>query len=159
MRNSHVAKRWRRIPADDPVTPATQWAMREKAIPKVDGKRSLPEHQYTKRLRPAGMFYGKVLARRRLVRRSLPAMTVLRKARPASSWCVMETLVGVAAPSAHEAQRALRRDSCPMEEVPQISSKEIFSYLKQNAPANRRNRFRKQKGSVRRGAGKRGATG
>jgi isoquinoline 1-oxidoreductase len=56
--------------------------------------------------------------------------------------------VGVAAPSAHEAQRALDAMHAQWKEVPQISNKEIFSYLKQNAAAKMEDRFRKQKGSV-----------
>src|SRR3979490_1619946 len=38
-----------------------------------------------------------------------------------------------------------------MKEVPQISNKEIFSYLKQNAAAKSEDRFRKQKGAVEEG--------
>jgi len=64
--------------------------------------------------------------------------------------------VGVAAPSAHEAQRALTR-SCPMEgSAADLEQGDLFD-LKQNAPAKSEDRFRKQKGSVGRGAGKRGA--
>src|SRR5467141_4586249 len=59
--------------------------------------------------------------------------------------------VGVAAPSAHVAQRALDAIHAQWKEVPQISSKEIFSYLKQNAAARSEDRFRKQKGSVEEG--------
>src|SRR5258707_11664594 len=59
--------------------------------------------------------------------------------------------VGVAAPSAHVAQRALDAIHAQWKEVPQISSKEIFSYLKQNAAAKSEDRFRKQKGSVEEG--------
>src|SRR5260370_24753357 len=59
--------------------------------------------------------------------------------------------VGVAAPSAHEAQHALDAIHTQWKEVPQISSKEVFSYLKQNAALKTEDRFRKQKGSVEEG--------
>src|SRR3981189_379617 len=59
--------------------------------------------------------------------------------------------VGVAAPSAHRAQRALDAIHTQWKEVPQISSKEIFSYLKQNATAKSDDRNRGQKGSVEEG--------
>jgi len=59
--------------------------------------------------------------------------------------------VGVAALSAHEAQRALDAIHTQWKEVPQISSKEIFSYLKQNATAKSDDRNRGQKGSVEEG--------
>ena len=56
--------------------------------------------------------------------------------------------VGAAAPTASEAQKALDAIHTQWKEVPQISDKEIFSYLKQNAAAKSDDRFRKQKGSV-----------
>src|SRR5260370_35377843 len=59
--------------------------------------------------------------------------------------------VGAAAPSAHEAQRALDAIHTQWKEVPQISSKEVFSYLKQNAALKTEDRFMKQKGSVEEG--------
>ena len=50
------------LPAEDPVTPATQWTIAGKALPKVDGRAFVTgKHQYTTDLRPAGMLYGRVL--------------------------------------------------------------------------------------------------
>src|SRR6202140_2577559 len=50
------------LPAEDPITPATQWTIAGKAIPKVDGRAFVTgRHQYTPDLRPVGMLYGKVL--------------------------------------------------------------------------------------------------
>src|ERR1700674_1064958 len=50
------------LPAEDPITPATQWTIAGKAIPKVDGRAFVTgRHQYTPDLRPAGMLYGRVL--------------------------------------------------------------------------------------------------
>jgi isoquinoline 1-oxidoreductase len=56
--------------------------------------------------------------------------------------------VGVAAPSAHEAQNAIDAIHAEWKEAPQISNKELFAYLKQNATAKSRDRNRNQKGSV-----------
>src|SRR5207244_1637119 len=50
------------LPAEDPITPATEWTIAGKAIPKVDGRAFVTgRHQYTTDLHPAGMLYGKVL--------------------------------------------------------------------------------------------------
>jgi len=47
-----------------------------------------------------------------------------------------------------KAQEALDGLKAEWKEVPQISNKELFAYLKQNGAANTEDRFRKQKGSV-----------
>src|SRR5690242_5606687 len=59
--------------------------------------------------------------------------------------------VGVTAPSVHEAQKALDAIRTQWKEAPQVSSKEIFSYLKKNAEPSSNERFRHQKGSVEEG--------
>ncbi len=140
------------LQAEDPITPATQWTIAGKAIPKVDGRAFVTgRHLYTTDLRPAGMLYGKVLRPPSFgaalsscddrAAKVMPGVVVVRDG----------DFVGVAAPSAHEAQRALDALHAQWKEVPQISSKEIFSYLKQNAAAKSEDRFRKQKGSVEEG--------
>src|SRR2546422_8841144 len=48
-------------------------------------------------------------------------------------------------------QQALDALHAHWKEVPQISNKELFSYLKQNAADKSEERFRKQKGSVEEG--------
>ena len=50
------------LPAEDPVTPATQWKIAGKPVPKVDGRAFVTgRHQYTPDLHPAGMLFGKIL--------------------------------------------------------------------------------------------------
>ena len=140
------------LPAEDPVTPATQWTIAGKAIPKVDGRAFVTgKHQYTTDLHPAGMLHGKVLRPPSFgatltscddsAAKTMPGVFVVRDG----------DFVGVAAPSAHEAQRALNAIRAQWKAVAQISDKEIFSYLKQNAAAKSEDRFRKQKGSVEEG--------
>jgi CO/xanthine dehydrogenase Mo-binding subunit len=137
------------LPAEDPITPATQWTIAGKAIPKVEARAFVTgKHQYTSDLRPAGMLYGRVLRP--------PSFGATLTSCDDSAAKVMTGVVvvrdgdfvGVAAPSTHEAQRALDAIRAQWKEVPQISNKEIFSYLKQNAAAKSEDRFRKQKGSV-----------
>src|SRR2546427_6940235 len=52
----------RTLPAEDPITPASQWTIAGKPIPKVNGRAFVTgRHQYTPDLRPDGLLYGKVL--------------------------------------------------------------------------------------------------
>src|SRR5438132_1393532 len=140
------------LPAEDPITPATQWTIAGKAIPKVDGRAFVTgRHQYTPDLQPAGMLYGKVL-RPSSFGATLTAYDDSAAKAIAGVFVVRDgDFVGVAAPSAHEAQTALDAIHAQWKEVPQISNREIFSYLKQNAAAKTDDRFRKQKGSVEEG--------
>src|SRR5437899_2366931 len=48
------------LPAEDPITLATEWTIAGKAIPKVDGRAFVTGRpQYTTDLRPSGTLYGK----------------------------------------------------------------------------------------------------
>ncbi len=140
------------LPAEDPITPATEWTIAGKAIPKVDGRAFVTgKHQYTTDLRPAGMLYGKVLrppsfgatlsSFRQDETKPMPGVFVVRDG----------NFVGAAAASEREAQAALDAVKAEWKEVPQISNKELFAYLKQNGAAKTEDRFRKQKGSIEEG--------
>jgi CO/xanthine dehydrogenase Mo-binding subunit len=137
------------LPAEDPMTPASEWTVAGKPIPKVDGRSFVTgRHQYTPDMRPEGMLHGKVLRPPSFgatltscddsVAKAMAGVVVVRDG----------DFVGVAAPSAHAAKSALDAIHVQWKEVPQISNKEIFSYLKQNTAAKTEDRFRKQKGSV-----------
>jgi nicotinate dehydrogenase subunit B len=140
------------LPAQDPITPASQWTIAGKAIPKVDARSFVTgKHQYTTDLRPAGMLYGKVLRPPSFGAALVSCDDSAAKAMAGVVVVRDGNFVGVVAPSAHEAQLALNVMHAEWKEVPQISDKEIFSYLKQNASAKSEDRFRKQKGSVEEG--------
>jgi nicotinate dehydrogenase subunit B len=140
------------LPAEDPVTPATQWTIAGKAVPKVDGRAFVTgKHHYTTDLHPAGMLHGKVLRPPSFGATLTSCDDSAAKTMPGVFVVHDGDFVGVAAPSAHEAQRALNAIRAEWKEVPQISDQEIFSYLKQNAAAKSEDRFRKQKGSVEEG--------
>ncbi|HYW97469.1 MAG TPA: molybdopterin cofactor-binding domain-containing protein [Candidatus Elarobacter sp.] len=140
------------LPAEDPITPATEWTIAGKAIPKVDGCAFVTgRHQYTTDLHPAGMLYGKVLrppsfgatltSFRQNETKAMPGVFVVRDG----------DFVGAAAPTEREAQAALDAVKAEWKEVPQISNKELFAYLKQNGVGKTEDRFRKQKGSIEEG--------
>jgi nicotinate dehydrogenase subunit B len=140
------------LPAEDPITPATEWKVAGKPLPKVDGRAFVTgSHQYTSDIRLEGMLYGKVL-------RSPSFGATLTSYDDAAARAMSDVMVvrdgefvGVAAPSDHEAQKALDAIHAQWKEGPQVSSKEIFSYLKKNAEPTSNERFRRQKGSVEEG--------
>ncbi|HKV63329.1 MAG TPA: molybdopterin cofactor-binding domain-containing protein [Candidatus Acidoferrum sp.] len=137
------------LPAEDPTTPAAQWTVAGKPIRKVDGRSFVTgKHQYTPDMRLEGMLYGKVLRPPSFGATLTSCDDSAAKAMAGVVVVRDGDFVGVAAPSAHEAQRALDAIRAQWKEVPQISNKEIFLYLKQNAAAETEDRFRKQKGSV-----------
>jgi len=140
------------LPAEDPTTPAAQWTVAGKPVPKVDGRSFVTgRHQYTTDIWLPGMLYGKVLRPPSFGATLTSYGDTAAKAMSGVFIVRDGDFVGVAAPSAHEAQSALDAIRAQWKEVPQISSKEIFSYLKQNAVAKTDDRFRKQKGSVEEG--------
>ncbi|HYL84288.1 MAG TPA: molybdopterin cofactor-binding domain-containing protein [Candidatus Angelobacter sp.] len=137
------------LPAEDPVTPAAEWKIAGKPLPKVDGRAFVSgSHQFTSDIRLEGMLYGKVLrppsfgatltSYEDSAAKAISGVTVVRDG----------DFVGVAAPSAHEAKTALDAIRVQWKEVPQVSSKEIFSYLKKNAEAASNERSRRHKGSI-----------
>src|SRR5439155_8366413 len=139
------------LPAEDPITPAAQWTVAGKPIPKVDGRSFVTgHHQYTTDIRLPGMLYGKVL------RPPSFGATLISfrqsEAKPMTEVFVVRDgdFVGAAASTEREAQEALDTVKAEWKQVPQISNEELFAYLKQNA-AKTEDRFRKQKGSVEEG--------
>ena len=143
------------LPAEDPVTPAAEWTVAGKAIAKVDGRSFVTgKHQYTPDLRPAALLYGKILRPPSFgatlssyddsTTKAMPGVFVVRDG----------DFVGVAASGEHQAQNALNSIHAQWKEVPQISNKELFAYLKEKASANSDDRRRSQKGSVEDGLAK-----
>jgi nicotinate dehydrogenase subunit B len=140
------------LPAEDPVTPAMEWTVAGKSIPKVDARSFVTgKHQYTPDLRPAGLLYGKVLRPPSFDATITSYDEAAAKAMPGVFVVRDGDFVGAAAPSEHEAQKALDAIQVKWKETPQISNREIFSYLKKNAAATSEDRFRKQSGSMEEG--------
>jgi len=137
------------LPAEDLITPPTEWTVAGKPIPKVDGRSFVTgHHQYTTDISLPGMLYGKVL--RPPSFGATLASFQQSEAKPMPGVFVVRDgdFVGAAAPTEREAQEALDAVKAEWKEVPQIPNKELFAYLKQCAAANTEDRFRKQKGSV-----------
>jgi isoquinoline 1-oxidoreductase len=137
------------LPAEDPVTPADQWTVAGKPIPKKDGRNFVTgKHQYTPDLRRPGMMYGKVL---RPPSFGATLTSYDAKAAQAMNGAVVVRdgdFIGAAAGNEQEASKAISAIRAEWKEVPQISSKQLFSSLKENAKASDDNRSRRTKGFV-----------
>jgi nicotinate dehydrogenase subunit B len=137
------------LPSEDPVTPPSEWTIAGRAVPKKDARSFVTgKHLYTPDLRRPGMLYGKVLRPP-----SFGATLTSYDAKPAQSMSGVVIVrdgdfIGAAASNEREASKALEAIRTEWKEVPQTSSKELFSYLKQNAKAGGDDRSRRIKGSV-----------
>jgi len=140
------------LPAEDPVTPAGQWKIAGKPVPKVDGRAFVTgRHQYTPDLRPAGMLYGKVLRPPSFGATLLSCDDSAAKAMAGVVIVRDGDFIGAAAPTEREAQNAVAGIRTQWKEVPQISNKELFTYLREKAASNSDVRHHNQKGSVEEG--------
>ena len=137
------------IPAEDPVTPASQWTVTGQPLPKVYGRAFVTgRHQYTPDIRPEGVLCGKVLRApafgATLVSldsreaQAMPGVTVVRDG----------DFVGVAAPRWRDAERALAALRAEWKTMPQPSRSEIFTYLKNNVESGGERNARRETGSV-----------
>jgi isoquinoline 1-oxidoreductase len=137
------------LPAEDPVTPAAQWKIAGKPVPKVDDRAFVTgRHQYTPDLRPAGMLYGKVLRPPSFGATLLSCDDSAAKAMAGVAIVRDGDFIGAAAPSEREAQNAVAAIHAQWKEGQQISNKELFAYLKEKSSSSSEARHRNQKGSV-----------
>jgi nicotinate dehydrogenase subunit B len=137
------------LPATDPVKSPSEWDIAGKPLPKVDARAFVTgEHQYSIDLHPEGMLFGKVL---RPPSFGATVTSYDDTAAKAMSGVVLVRdgdFIGAAAATAERAQQALDALKIQWKEVPQVSDKEIFSYLKKSAQPSTNDRFRQTKGSV-----------
>src|SRR6202140_2573954 len=137
------------LPAEDPVTPPADWTVAGKPIPKVDARDFVTgRHQYTPDLHPAGMLHGKVLRPPSFGATLTSYDDTAAKAMSGAVIVRDGDFVAAGAPTQRDASAALAAIRAQWKEVPQISSREIFAYLKSNAETKPDDRNRQQKGSV-----------
>jgi nicotinate dehydrogenase subunit B len=140
------------LPSEDPVTPPPEWTVAGKPIPKADARSFVTgKHQYASDLRPSSVYYGKVLRPPSFGATLSSLDDSAAKALPDTVIVRDVNFVGVAAPSEYQAQTALAALRAQWNEVPQISDRELFSYLKQNAADKPDDRSRKKIGSIQEG--------
>lgn len=121
------------IPADDPLIPPAQWTVEGKSAPKVDGRDFVTgKHLYPSDQKLPGMLYGKIL------RPPSFGATLVSVNAPSFDMADNVTFVrdgdfaGVAAATEEAAARALASLQAKWNEQPQISSSDLFAYLKEN---------------------------
>jgi len=134
----------------DPLTPATEWRVAGKPIPKINGRDFITgKHQYTPDVQLPGLLHGKVMRPpsfgAQLVSvdisraQAMPRVTVIRD----------NDFVGVVAPSLDAADRALSAIQAQWKEAPiQTSSRQIFEYLKAHPEAAEEDREGSMAGSI-----------
>jgi isoquinoline 1-oxidoreductase len=118
------------------LTPALEWKIAGRTIPKVNGRDFVTGgHRYTTDLKRPGMLYGKVLRPvafgAKLISfddssaAQIPGVTVTHEGE----------FAGVAAPDSETAERALAALKAEWKSEPQPSDRDLFTYLKSNAEA------------------------
>jgi nicotinate dehydrogenase subunit B len=137
------------LPDADPITPAPDWTIAGKAIPKVDARDFVTgRHQYTTDLRPEGLIYGKVLRPASFGAKLASLDVTAAQAMPGVKVIRDGDFVGVTAPSEHVAAQAIDSMKAKWSETKQPSSSELFSYLKNNVEGSEDSRGTKVAGSV-----------
>jgi CO/xanthine dehydrogenase Mo-binding subunit len=122
------------ISDEEPITAAAEWTVAGKAIPKVGGRAFVTgKHHYSPDLRPSGLYYGKILRPPSFGATLVSYDDSAAKVMPEVVIVRDGEFVGAAAPSVGQAEKALAAIRAQWKEVPQISDREIFTYLKQNA--------------------------
>jgi isoquinoline 1-oxidoreductase len=118
------------------VTPAPEWKIAGTSVPKVNGRELVTgKHKYASDVSLPGMLHGKVL---RPPSFGATMKSVDTKAAEAMAGVTVVhdgNFVGVAAPDVLQAERALSAIQADWTTKDQISSAELFDYLKKNAKA------------------------
>jgi nicotinate dehydrogenase subunit B len=139
------------IPAEDPVTPATEWKIAGEPIRKIGARDFVTgRHKYTPDLKRPGVLYGKVVRPIAFGATLTNVDLTAAKAMPGVVAVRDGDFIGVAAPDELTAERAAGAIKAEWKTTPQSSSRELFDYLKRNADTDpqEENRFRQTKGSV-----------
>jgi len=133
------------VSSDIDLTPVGQWQEMGKSFPRPNSRDIVTgAHKYPSDIARPNMLYGKIL-RPPAYRATLESID-LSKAKAMNDVVVVHEgqFVGFAAPTSFRASEALEAvaDTAKWKTVPQPSSKEIFSYLKEHARTGDRSRPR-----------------
>jgi isoquinoline 1-oxidoreductase len=138
----------RDLPDADPITPPTEWTVAGKSAPKIDARTFVTgQHQYTPDLRPANLLHAKVLRPQTFGATLQSADLSAAQAMPGVVAVRDGDFVAVAAPTERAAEKALAAIHAEWKNTPQSSSKELFSYLKNNLDTEE-NQKPHEKGSI-----------
>jgi isoquinoline 1-oxidoreductase len=119
------------VPADIATTPVDHWTVAGKTVAKVDGRSFVTgEHRYASDTKRPGMLFGKVLRPPSFKATLASAQTKDAEAMPGVTVVRDRDFVGVAAPTEHEAVKALSVIRAEWKTVAQPSGEQLFEYLK-----------------------------
>jgi CO/xanthine dehydrogenase Mo-binding subunit len=122
--------------SDDCVTGPDKWEVAGTSVPKVNAREIVTgRHHYSSDHKLSGMLYGRVL-RAPSFGAKLVSVDTADASRMGGVAVVRDgDFVGVAATDEHTAERALKSIAAKWSEQGQISSKNLFTYIKQNGGA------------------------
>ncbi len=136
------------MPDADPITPPTGWTVAGTSTSKIDARGFVTgQHQYTPDIRPANLLHAKVLRPESFGATLVSTDLSAAQAMPGVVAVRDGDFIAVAAPSEGAAERAIAAIHAEWKSKPQSSSKELFSYLKQNLDSEDRPKAN-EKGSV-----------
>ncbi|HXN25050.1 MAG TPA: molybdopterin cofactor-binding domain-containing protein [Candidatus Dormibacteraeota bacterium] len=147
------------IPAEDPLTPARQWTIDGQSVPKIEGRDFVTgAHRYPCDQKLPGMLHGKVLRPSSFGAQLASADTGEAEKIPGVTVVRDDNFIGITAPSAELASRALAtiraewKSASGPTSPSNVSNKDVFDYLKKN-PIEEKGRegSRHQVGSVEQG--------
>ncbi|MCW3052914.1 MAG: aldehyde oxidase and xanthine dehydrogenase, molybdopterin binding [Chthonomonadales bacterium] len=126
------------IPADIALTPTAQWHVMGVPTPKADGHAFVTgRHQFTTDVKRPGMLFGKIL-RPAAFQATLKSLDVqAAKAMPGVTVVQEGDFVGVTAPTAQQATRALAALKAEWKTVPQPSDQTLFEQLRPGAKSGK----------------------
>ena len=121
------------LPAQYPLIPATQWTIAGRSLPKVNGRDFVTgKHRYPSDQKLPDMLYGKIL-RPPSFGATLSSLDTHEAEKIPGVIVVHDgNFVGVAAPTAEIAARAVAAIQAEWKSQPQISNKDLFEYLRKN---------------------------
>jgi CO/xanthine dehydrogenase Mo-binding subunit len=140
----------RAIVENDPLTPASEWTVAGKPVPKVNGRAFVTgEHQYPSDIQRPGMMFGKMV-RPSAFGATLASLDASKtRAMPGVTVVHDGDFVGVAAPKEFEAAHAAAAVQARWNTTPQPSSAELFECLKSHAESGGRGEY--ESGSMQEG--------
>jgi CO/xanthine dehydrogenase Mo-binding subunit len=122
------------ISAEAAFIPPTQWSVQGQSLPKVDGRDYVTgKHRYPSDQKLPEMLHGKILRPTSFGATLVSVDTHEAEQIPGVTVVHDGNFVGVAAPSAEIASRAVKAIRAEWKTEPQPSGKELFEYLKKNA--------------------------
>jgi nicotinate dehydrogenase subunit B len=122
------------LPAEDPLIPASQWKVAGQSMPKVDGRDFVTgKHRYPSDQKVPGLLHGKILRPAAFGATLVSLDTTKAEQIPGVTVVHDGNFVGVAAPTAELAGRAVAGIKADWKSDPQPSNKELFDVLKKTA--------------------------